>query len=717
MIRFDDIVDKLSAKHSEQDLIPLKKAYVFAARAHQGQVRRSGEPYLSHPLEVTSMLADMNMDITTLTAGLLHDILEDTEVGSGEIREAFGRDVADLVDGVTKISRMEESSPETRKAESIRKIILAMTDDLRVIFIKLADRVHNLKTLKFLPEEKQRSIAHETLEIYALIANRLGMGRIKTELEDLSFRYVDPDNYFHIASLVDPLRKKAETELKKTKKVLEGLMREHKIPAEIFTRIKGPYSIHNKMERQNIDFSQVYDFMALRVITDTIQNCYAALGVIHQHWPHLPHRFRDLISMPKPNLYQSLHTTVITENKQTVEIQVRTREMNDLTENGISAHWRYKETDPQAIMKEDLRLRWLREIVELYKEHKSPQEFLRSLKADLVPDEIYAFTPKGKAITLPAAASVLDFAFRIHTEIGLHAKGATVNGKQVPLKTPLKTGDIVEVLTSTEKTPRREWLNMVVTSTARHNLTRWLNLQERMKNTALGKKLWNKEIGKYRLPPERLKERALLKRLSDHTDFRIKKLDDFYSLVGFGKIVLTKSMMERLFSEEHLAKRKDTLIEKVVKRVTPRTRAEIRVKDTLGGSVNMARCCSPIHGEPIVGYITAGKGVTVHALRCPLVAKEVLDPQRMVDVAWDSSAKGLYTGKLLIKSVDTPGVLAKLTTAIAEGGGDITKAEVNTSEDQKAQVKLALKIRDIKQLDNIMRKVSGIKEVLSVKRL
>lgn len=717
MIRFDDIVDKLSGKHSEHDLASLRKAYVFAARAHQGQVRRSGEPYLSHPLEVTSMLADMNMDITTLTAGLLHDILEDTQVSSGEIRDSFGPGVAELVDGVTKISRMEASSPETRKAESIRKIILAMTDDLRVIFIKLADRVHNLKTLKFLAEEKQRSIAAETLEIYAPIANRLGMGRIKAALEDLSFRYVDPDHYFRIAALVDPLRKKAEAELKKTKDVIEGLMRKHKIPAEIATRIKRPYSIHSKMEQQNIDFSQVYDFMALRIITDTIQNCYTALGVIHQNWPHLPHRFRDFISMPKPNLYQSLHTTLITETKRTIEIQIRTREMNDLAEKGISAHWRYKEADQQAIMKDDLRLRWLREIVELYEEDKSPQEFLRSLKADLVPDEIYVFTPKGKTITLPASASVLDFAFRIHTEIGLHAKAATVNGKQVPLKTLLKTGDIVEVLTSPEKTPRRDWLTLVATSTARHHLRRWLNQQERMKNTALGKKLWNKEIGKYKFSSVKLKEQALLSRLRDHTNFRINKLDDFFALIGFGKIVLTKSMLERLFPEDHLDKRKDTLLKKVVKRVTPKTRAAIRVKDTLRGSISMARCCSPIHGEPIIGYITAGKGVTIHAQRCSLVSKEVLDPQRMVDVSWDSSAKGLYTAKLLIKSVDSPGVLAQLTKAIAEREGNITKAEVNTSEDRKAQIKLTLKIRYIKQLEDIIRKVSGIKEVLSVKRV
>ncbi|MCK4760269.1 MAG: bifunctional (p)ppGpp synthetase/guanosine-3',5'-bis(diphosphate) 3'-pyrophosphohydrolase, partial [Candidatus Aminicenantes bacterium] len=483
MIRFDDILDKVSSSYPEKDIILLKKAYVFAAQAHKGQTRRSGEPYLSHSLEVANMLADMRLDKTTLAAGLLHDVLEDTDATAVELAQAFGKEITHLVEGVTKISRVQESSPEARQAESIRKIILAMTDDLRVIFIKLADRIHNLKTLKFLSEDKQKQIAKETLEIYAPIANRLGMGRIKAELEDLSFRFVNPEDYFEVASLVEPRRKKAERELKKIKASLEDVMNENKIPAEISHRIKRLYSIDKKMKKRGIDFDQVFDFMALRLITDTVKNCYAALGFIHQKWPHHPHRFRDLIAMPKPNLYQSLHTTIITEKNMTIEIQIRTHDMHNLAKNGIGAHWKYKEKDPSHIMKEDRRLHWLREMVDLYKEQKSPREFLKSLKTDLIPEEIYVFTPRGKVITLPLGASALDFAFKIHSEIGLHCAEVKINGKGALLKTTLKTGDRVEVITSPEKTPTRNWLNITFTSTARHSIKRWLSLQKRMKHT------------------------------------------------------------------------------------------------------------------------------------------------------------------------------------------------------------------------------------------
>ncbi len=432
MIRFDDILEKVSPRLGEKDIAVLQKAYVFAARAHKGQVRRSGEPYLSHPLEVAGMLADMNLDRTTLVAGLLHDVLEDTDVTAAEIREAFGKEVAALVEGVTKISRVQEASPEARRAETIRKIILAMTDDLRVIFIKLADRIHNLKTLKFLDEEKQKQIAGETLEIYAPIANRLGMGRIRAELEDLSFRYVAPEEYFQDRRPRRAAAKTAEKELRQFRRTLDGLMKENGIPAEIHVRIKRPYSVWSKMKRRDIEFDQVYDFLALRIITDTVKNCYAALGIIHQKWPHLPQRFRDFIAMPKPNLYQALHTTVITEDKQTFEIQIRTQEMHDLAENGIAAHWKYKDEAPQGLMKEDKRLHWLREMVDLYEEQKNPREFLKNLKTNLIPDEVYVFTPKGKVVSLPPGATALDFAFKIHSEIGLHAVGARINGSPRP---------------------------------------------------------------------------------------------------------------------------------------------------------------------------------------------------------------------------------------------------------------------------------------------
>ena len=637
MIRFDDILDKIAGRFGDKDIAVLQKAYVFSAKAHKGQVRRSGEPYLSHPLEVTNHLADMKLDRTTLVAGLLHDVLEDTDVTAAELKEAFGKDVAGLVEGVTKISRVQDVSPEARRAETVRKIILAMTDDIRVIFIKLADRLHNLRTLKFLPEDKQKQIATETLEIYAPIANRLGMGRIKAELEDLAFRYQEPEEFFRIASLVEPRRKPAEADLKKFRRTLERLMKANHIPVEVHYRIKRPYSIYRKMKSRRIDFHQVYDFLALRIITDTVKNCYAALGIIHQNWPPLLQRFRDFIAMPKPNLYQALHTTVITEEKQSFEIQIRTREMNDLAENGIAAHWKYKDQDPQDVMREDKRLQWLREMVELFREQKNPKEFLKNLKINLIPEEVYVFTPKGRVVSLPTGASALDFAFRIHSEIGLHSAQAKINGKVSLLKTLLKTGDIVEIITSPDKMPSRGWLNFAFTSGARHQLKRWLKQQEKGRTAAAGKKERAKSRGEPGLPA--------------------------------------------------------------------------------GTLVRPARCCTPIKGEPIIGYVTSGKGVTAHALRCSLIAREILVPERMVDVSWDQVAQVEFRAALLIRSADTPGLLADVASAVSRLGGNITKAEVETSADQKAQTRLCLTIRDIKHLEAIIKDVSSIKDVLTVVRI
>jgi guanosine-3',5'-bis(diphosphate) 3'-pyrophosphohydrolase len=718
MIRFDDILDKVAASYTEKDIHLLKKAYVFAAQAHQGQVRRSGVPYLSHPLEVADMLAGMRMDKTTLAAGLLHDVLEDTPVTPEELKKIFGSDITHLVEGITKISRFQESSPENRQAETIRKIIIAMTDDLRVIFIKLADRIHNLKTLKYLPREKQKHVALETLEIYAPIANRLGMGRIKAELEDLSFRYVDPDNYFKISDLVEPRRKAAEAELRKISRTMGKVMKNNSIPVEIFSRIKRLYSIHNKMSRQGIDFDQVYDFMALRLITDTVKNCYAALGTIHQTWPHLPHRFRDFIAMPKPNLYQALHTTIITEEKLMFEIQIRTRDMHDLAENGIAAHWKYKETDPQSIMKDDQRLLWLRDMVDLYKEQKSPREFLKALKTDLIPEEVYVFTPDGQVVPLPLGATALDFAFRIHTEIGHQAVGTKINGKTAPLGTVLKTGEIVEILTERAAHPKRESLNNAFTSKARHHIKHWLNRQEKKKAVALGKKLWQKRIEALPPPAQDLREQALLAGIRKSVPLKIKGLQDFFALVGQGKIMLSSKLAERILAGGGTSdQKKPALLQKVVTRVSRKPKTNILVKDAEGGFVKLAKCCSPIKGEPIIGYITKGKGITAHSLRCPLILHERLNPQRLVDVVWDEASSGLFRASLYIKSIDSPGVLAQLTGVIAEAGGNITKADVSTTAEGRALAKLTLLIRDISLLEKIISRISRIKNVTSVERI
>jgi len=717
MIRFDDILEKVASYISEKEILVLQKAYVFAGKAHKGQVRRSGEPYLSHPLEVTDYLADMKLDKTTLVAALLHDVLEDTDATAAEIRENFGKEVADLVAGVTKISRVQEVSPEVRRAETIRKIILAMTDDIRIIFIKLADRIHNLKTLRHLDEERQRQIARETLDVYAPIANRLGMGRIRAELEDLSFRYVAPEEFAKVAAAVEPQRKAAATDLQGMKKMLEELVRANGIPAEVFSRIKRPYSVWSKMKRRAIDFDQVFDFLALRVITDSVKNCYAILGIIHQRWPHLPQRFRDFIAMPKPNLYQALHTTVITEGRKMFEIQIRTREMHDLAENGIAAHWRYKDDSPPGPMKEDRRLHWLREMAALFEDQKSPQEFLRSLKTNLIPEEVYVFTPKGKVINLPPGATALDFAFKIHTEIGLHASGARVNGTSAPLKTVLKTGDIVEILTSDERTPTRLMLAAAATSGARQELKRWLNLKGRTTSVALGRKLWQREIRKYILPAEFRREEDLAKLLASALGLKAASMEEFYRQAGLGKVVINQKLIEAVFPAGRVLPRKAGLLGKAAAKLVPGPGAGVRIKDIDGQMIKLAKCCSPVKGEPVVGYITAGKGLSVHSLRCPLVTKEILDGQRLVEVSWDPAVAGAFKARLLVKSQDSPGVLGKVATAVAGLEGNISKAEAAMMADGKARIRLDIRIRDIRHLEDISRRISSLKEVLSVERV
>jgi GTP pyrophosphokinase len=717
MIRFDDILEKASSYISEKESIVLQKAYVFAGKAHKGQVRRSGEPYLSHPLEVADYLADMKLDKTTLVAALLHDVLEDTDATAADIRDNFGKEVADLVEGVTKISRVQEVSPEVRRAETIRKIILAMTDDIRIIFIKLADRIHNLKTLRHLDEERQRQIARETLDIYAPIANRLGMGRIRAELEDLSFRYVAPEEFAKIAAAVEPGRRAAEADLKAMKKTLEELVREHGIPAEVFSRIKRPYSVWSKMKRRDIAFDQVFDFLALRVITDSVKNCYALLGIIHQRWPHLPQRFRDFIAMPKPNLYQALHTTLITEGRKMFEIQIRTREMHDLAENGIAAHWLYKDDSPPGPIKEDRRLHWLREMAALFEEQKNPREFLRSLKTNLLPEEAYVFTPKGKVINLPPGATALDFAFKIHTEIGLHASGARVNGSASPLKTVLKTGDIVEILTSDERTPTRGMLASAATAGARQELKRWLNLKSRMTSIALGRKLWEREISKYLLPAEFRREEDLARQLAAALGPRAVSMEEFYRQAGLGKIVVNPKLIEAVFPAGRVTPRRPGLLRKAAARFAPGPGPGVRIKDIDGQMIKLAKCCSPVKGEPVVGYITAGKGLSVHSLRCPLVTKEILDGQRLIDVSWDPAFAGTFTARLLVKSEDSPGVLAKVATAVAELEGNISKAEAAMLAEGRAKIRLDIRIRDIRHLEDITRRISALKEVLSVERV
>ena len=708
LVRFDDIVEKAASYIDEKDVAVLRKAYVFAGQAHQGQVRRSGEPYLSHPLEVTAYLADMRLDRTTLVAALLHDVLEDTSTTAAAVRESFGKEVAGLVEGVTKISRVQEVSPEARRAETVRKIILAMTDDIRVIFIKLADRVHNLKTLRFLDKEKRRQIARETLDIYALIANRLGMGRIRAELEDLSFRYVAPEEYAKIAAAVEPRRRAAEADLAAMAKALAELLAANGLPAEIFSRVKRPHSIWSKMKRRDIDFDQVFDFLALRVITGTVKDCYAILGIIHQRWPHLPQRFRDFVAMPKPNLYQALHTTVITGGRKMFEIQIRTRDMHDLAENGIAAHWRYKDEASAGPLPEDRRLHWLREMAALFEEKKDPQEFLRGLKTNLIPEEVYVFTPKGRVVDLPSGATVLDFAFKIHTEIGLHATGGRVNGTPAPLKAVLKTGDIVEVLTSPDREPTRGMLAAATTTGARQHLKRWLNLRSRAAGAAVGRRIWEREVRKLGLPAGSRREAEAARRLAAILGPRAATMEEFHRQVGLGRIVVDAGLVAAAFG--------DTPARAAARRGRAAAR-RVRIKDIDDPAIRLAKCCAPVKGEPVVGYLTAGRGLTVHSLRCALVTKELLDAQRQVEVAWDASLAATFKARLMVKAHDIPGLLAQVATAVAGLEGNIAKAEASAIAEGRARIRLEVLIRDIRQLEAIARRISGLKDVLSVDRV
>jgi len=717
MIRFDDILDLATPYLNEKDILVLQKAYVFAGRAHKGQTRRSGEPYLSHLLEVTYYLAEQRLDRTTLVAALLHDVLEDTEVTAAEIKENFGKEAADLVEGVTKISRVHGASPEADRAETIRKIILAMTDDIRVIFIKLADRVHNLKTLKFLKPEQQEQIARETLDIYAPIANRLGMGRTRAELEDLSFKYVTPDAYNEINRLISPLRNEAENDLAEMKSELARMLAANGIPGSIESRIKRPYSISAKIKRQNIGFDQVYDLLALRIVTDTVKNCYAILGLIHQQWTHMPQRFRDYIAMPKANLYQSLHTTIITKAGKKFEIQIRTTEMNDLAENGIAAHWRYKDDSPANRFLEDRRLHWLREMAALYEEQKNPRDFLRSLKANLVPEELYVFTPKGKVVPLPPGATALDFAFKIHSEIGLHAAGAIINAHPSPLKTALETGDIVEILTAPEKIPSRSWLAAVATSNARQQIRRWLNLKSRSTAVELGRKIWEKELSRTTLPSEALKEQALLARLEEVLGTKFASLDEFHRQAGLGRVVIDRTLIQALFPNLKPLPKSKAILRKAADIVIHKPGGGIRVSSLEEPMMKLAKCCSPVKGEPVVGYITAGKGITVHAARCWMITKELLDPHRLVEVDWDQSLKGVFTARLLIRSEDSPGVLAAVAAAVADLDGNIIRAEARALAEGKARINLTLQVKDIRHLETIKDKLDGLKLVSAVERI
>jgi GTP pyrophosphokinase len=717
MIRFEDIQETVQRHHPEADLDILRRAYIFSAVEHKGQVRASGEPYLVHPLEVAAILAEMRMDPICVAVGLLHDVLEDTLTTPERLQEYFGKDVLHIVEGVTKISKIPYATSEERQAETYRKMLLAMVDDIRVILVKLADRLHNMRTLQHLPDDRRQRISRETLDIYAPIAGRLGMAKVKNELEDLAFQYLDPGGYKTLAARVQERRQAASQFIERIRSTVAEKLRSAGIAATVEGRIKRLHSIQQKLKRQRIDLEQVYDFVALRVLVETVPDCYAALGVLHNTWRPVPGRIKDFIAMPRPNGYQSLHTSVIGDEGQPFEVQIRTHEMHRVAEEGIAAHWKYKE-GRTGVDKDDHAFSWLRQLLEWQQEVKDPHEFLNSLKLDLYPEEVYCFTPKGEVRMLPRGASPIDFAYAIHTEVGHQCVGARVNGKMVPLRYKLKNGDIVEIVTSAGHKPSRDWLGFTVTNKAKAKVRHYLNTAEKQQALEIGRKHLERELRRYDLSLKRVvQEPSALESLAQELGVGTR-LDDLFAGLGYGKVSV-RQVLARLVPAEKLDKKTDQKPRPVVdavRRLLRRGDERITVKGTDDLLVYRAKCCNPIMGEPIVGYITRGKGVSVHSVSCANVTNLVYDPERRIAVEWEAGAEGGYEVRLAVELEDRPGALAAVTAALAAMKTDVRDAQVRTFDDNTASIEITVRINDTKHLDKVLKSVRGVSGVIDVAR-
>ena len=714
MIRFEDLLEKVRDYNPDADLELLRRAYVFSALEHKGQVRHSGEPYLVHPLEVATILTDMKMDAVTIAAGLLHDVVEDTLTTTERLVQTFGREVAHVVEGVTKISAITFSSSEERQAENFRKMLLAMVDDIRVILVKLADRLHNMRTLNFLPEDRRLRIAQETLDIYAPIANRLGMAKLKNELEELAFRYLEPEAYDVLKAKVERRRKASEGVVEDLRRTIVAKLRDAQVPVvEVDGRTKRLFSIHEKLRRQKIDLDRVYDFVALRIVTRTIKDCYAALGIIHQTWSPVPGRIKDFIAMPRPNGYQSLHTSVISESGFPFEVQIRTEEMHLRAEEGIAAHWKYKEGRVGAERDEPYFV-WLRQLLEWQQEVRDPQEFIQNLKIDLYPEEVYTFTPKGQVKPLPRGATPVDFAYSIHTDVGNQCVGARVNGRMVPLRTHLKNGDIVEIVTQAKHKPSRDWMSIVVTSRARNKVKQYLEGEEKDRAVELGRRLLEKELRRFGLNTRTLMSDPELQRVAAESG--MQKIEEMLAAIGFGKLQ-ARHVLDKLVPNEELKERPTKGVVSAVRRALAGDNEKIKVRGADDLLVVRARCCNPIRGEKIVGYITRGKGVSVHSVSCPNVTNLLYTADRRIEVEWDRGAdQGGYTVALALVVEDRKGLLAEISAKIADVNTNITNIEAKTHDGHLDRMDMTLEIRDLKHLEKVLKSLRKVSGVLGVER-
>jgi GTP pyrophosphokinase len=713
--RLEELLQKLRTNRPSEDPWLVRRAFDIAAERHRDQFRSSGEPYVTHLLEVAHILADMRLDATTLAAALLHDVIEDTEFPLSRIEERFGTEVARLVEGVTKIGRLNMMAPEARQAENVRKMLLAMVHDVRVVLVKLADRLHNMRTLEFLEPVRQQRISRETMDIYAPIAHRLGMALIKGELEDLSFRYLEPDAYFSLQKEVAAKASVHQKFLEEVQNTIRTRIVENSIPAELEARIKGIYSLHRKNVRQERSLDQIYDLLAVRVITDSERNCYAALGVVHHIWRPVPGRFKDYIAMPRPNLYQSLHTTVI-HGAQPFEVQIRTQEMHRLAEEGVAAHWKYKDGKPVS-NDDDQRITWMRQLIEWSQELQEPGEFLSTLKVDLAPVEVYAFTPKGRVLELPRGATPVDFAYSVHTEVGHQCVGAKVNGQMVSLRHEIGSGDVVEILTQKGHKPSRDWLSFVKSSHAKSKIRHFINTQEREEATEMGRRLLENESRNF---PKGLKKISNedLQKLS--AEYGLSKVDDLFAAVGFGKFsarqVLTRHFGEPSKEPEKPETDTQPTLVKTVKRMLGFGEAPLIVKGQDDLLVFRAKCCNPIPGDDIVGYVTRGRGVAVHTRACPNVQNLLYQTERRIAVEWGGENAATFPVELLIRAKDRPGLLAEITAVISGAGSNIRTLE-SRPDRQNARVEASLEISDKRQLETILTNIRRVNGVYGVERV
>ncbi len=719
---FEMLLATVRRNRPSDDIGIIQQAYDFCLKHHAGQRRASGDPFALHPLEVARVLAEMKLDSTAIAAGLLHDAVEDTPVTSRQVAEIFGEQVAHIVDGVTKIDKIQFANREDRQAENVRKMLLAMVSDVRVVLIKLADRLHNMRTLEHLQPERQQAIARETLDIYAPLAHRLGMGKLRSELEDLSFQYVDPVGHDQISSAVEAHRQQGEQFLREIDAILRERFQEHNITARVDWRIKRLYSIYQKLQRQRITVDQVYDLLAVRVITQTVQDCYAVFGLIHSIWRPVPGRIKDFIAMPRPNLYQSLHTTVMADGGHQFEVQIRTEEMHRVAEEGIAAHWKYKAGGSPVNAKDEQRLAWVRQIVEWQRDMTDPNEFLSTLKIDLYPEEVYTFTPKGKVVVLPKESTPIDFAYSIHTEVGNTCTGAKVNGRMVPLKTRLRNGDIVEILTQNGHTPSRDWLTFVKSTRARNKIKHWLNEHQRERAIEIGRKLLDREARKYKISISHLTE-------ADHTraatEYGLANPVDLLAGIGFGKFsarqALNRLVPGSTSTQQPEAESTPGMSDAVKRVYFGKGSDSLTVEGQSDLLVYRARCCNPIRGEEIVGYVTRGKGVAVHARSCPNVQNLLYESDRRIAVEWarmqgeeGSAQRATYPVKLTVYCDDRAGMLREMTAVISDDGTNIRAVDTKAGTDEEAIVEFVVDAYDVGHLLRLMnglRRVPGVRDV------